>query len=81
MFSLAGLCLLILTAALKNWPTIKLNIKVALLQTVPAQCDVYVIPPRKSQDRDKRLWLLLDAAYGLMSSNAKLHVQPDAVLQ
>lgn len=75
-----GMRLLLSTAALRKWLLIKMDVKPAFLQTRPAQRDVYVVPPRESKDRGKRLWLLLAAAYGLESSNAKLQVQFDKVL-
>lgn len=51
----------------------------AFLQTRTVERDVYVHPPRESQDR-RRYWLLLSATYSLVNANAKFQHQFDGLM-
>lgn len=81
MCSLVGTRLLISTTSLLLCPNQKFNVKSAFLHTESAARDIYVISHREPADREKVLWMLLTAAYGLFNGNANLKVMSDALLQ
>lgn len=51
--------------------------KSLFLRTSAAERFIYVIPPSKSANRIRFLWLLLTESYGLVNANAKFLVQSD----
>lgn len=55
---------------------LKNDFKSAILQTGGALRDIYVVPPKESEDK-KHYWFLLDASYGLVNANAKLQQYSD----
>lgn len=67
-------------ASIRKWRLSKIDVKTAFLQTGQAERDVYVVPPTESSDRNKCLWLLLTASYGLVNANAKWQVVSDQTL-
>lgn len=62
-----------------KWPLTNIVFTSAYLQTGGARRDVYVVPPKESEDRSK-LWLLLTAAYGLVNAGAKWQEHADSSL-
>lgn len=42
--------------------------------------DGFVVPPQESQGRERVLWLLLTASYGLVNANATWQVISDQIL-
>lgn len=79
MCSPIGIRILISIATFRGCRVIRIYVKTAFLQSIPANRNVYVIPPRESQSRGV-LWVLLAAAYGLVNSNAKWQVKSDDAL-
>lgn len=77
MCSPVGVRILLSAASLFGWPLSKLDVKMDFFQTRKEARDVYLISPRQSEDREKSLWLLPMAAYGLINSNAKWQVLSD----
>ena len=75
----SGIRIMLAVASMSLWLITKADVKSAFLQTGQAQRDVYVVPPRESNDRS-HYWLLLTAAYGLVN-NAKWQDQSDSLLQ
>lgn len=69
-----------LRVSLVKWKIHKVDVKSSFLQTVSAQRDVYVVPPREPPDRYKILWLLLTAVYALVNANRKWHHLSDEML-
>lgn len=57
MCSPVGMRILLSTATKQKWRLTKLDVKTAFLQTGQAERDVYVIPPRESDDFGKAIWL------------------------
>lgn len=68
------------TAALRKWRLTKIDVTTAFLQTGSAERDVYVLPLRQSRDKERCVWILLTAAYGLIKPNAKWNVLRDTIL-
>lgn len=46
-----------------KWRITKLYVRSEFLQMGAASREVYVVPPRESQDRGSSLWLILTTAY------------------
>lgn len=66
-----GICFDLTFAAFGRWPLHTADVKAAFLQTGHGEPDVYVLPPRESDDK-RNYWLLLSVAYGLVSAIAKV---------
>lgn len=62
--------LILSLAVIKRWNLAKIDFKSAFLQSGQAVRDVYVVPPKGSKERFV-YWLLLTAAYGLVTASAK----------
>lgn len=73
MCSLVEAHVILLVASLHKWCIVKLDVKPTFLQIGRAQHDMYVITPREFEHKNE-LWLLLVAAYRLVSSNGKWQV-------
>lgn len=71
-----GIRILLSLATLFQCCLAKIDFESAFLQNGIAKRDVYVVPPRESNDK-KILWLLLTASYGLVNANAKWQEQSD----
>lgn len=80
MCSPTGSRLLLSISSLHRFPLTKLDETPAFLQTGNAARDVYVMPPRKSSDPGKVLWILVTNAYGLVNANAKGKLQSEAIM-
>ena len=74
-----GIQLLLSLACFHKWNLAKIDFTSAFLQTGAANRNVYVIPPRESNDKS-HYWLLLTSAYGLVNANAKWQEQSDLFL-
>lgn len=75
MCSCVGICMTLVISTYNGWRLIRICGKTAL-QNCPGSRDVYVILPREFAFL-KELWLLLVAAYELVSLNAKRQIQSD----
>lgn len=74
-----GVRVILSNAALRKRRIVKIDVKSAFLQSGPDQPDVHVISPWESSYHND-LWLLLSAAYGLVSANAGWHMESDPAL-
>lgn len=74
-----GIRILLSLAVIFKWCLAKSDFKSAFLQTGDALRNVYVVPPKESENK-QHLWLLLAAAYGLVNANAKWQEHSDHLL-
>lgn len=75
-----GIRLLLSMKTIRKWGISKIDVKSVVLQTGPAEIDVYVRPPNDSNEKRRFFWLLQAAAYGLGNANEKWQVKSDALL-
>ena len=77
----SGIRVITVTATVRTWRIVKIDVEMAFHQSGKAERNVYVIPPKDSRLRNE-YWLLLVAGYGLINSNAKWQfVSDNSLLQ
>lgn len=65
-----GVCVVAAAAITNFWRILKIDFKMALLQSGPTDRSVYVLPLREYKLKNE-LWLLLVTGYGLVNPNFK----------
>lgn len=79
MGSSLGFWIVLTKSAINSWIIVRANDEVAFLKTGEASRDLYIPPPRESED-SPHYWPLLAAVYGLANSNATFQTQTDCLL-